>query len=152
MRIRAMSSRDHGELIRLWSSFPGNAITGADSRDEFDAFLTKNGSFCFTACEQDAVVGSVMAGSDGRRGYVYHLAVKTDHQRKGLGGALMRRVEDALSKAGLEKIHLFIFSDNPAVAFYEKSGWHVRNDITVMSRVLGIPGEGRDDDEGSATG
>ncbi len=136
MIIRTMNKRDHEELLRLWSSFPGNAITGADSRDEFEAFLEKNSSFCFTACESDEVVGSVMAGSDGRRGYVYHLAVRADNQRKGLGGALMRRAEDALSKAGLEKIHLFIFSDNPAVSFYEKSGWHVRNDITVMSRVL----------------
>jgi ribosomal protein S18 acetylase RimI-like enzyme len=136
MRIRAMNPSDHGELMRLWSSFPGNAVTGADSQDEFEAFLARNGSFCFSACENDEVVGSVMAGSDGRRGYVYHLAVRSDHQRKGLGGELMRRVEDALSNAGLEKIHLFIFSDNPAVDFYEKSGWHVRNDITVMSRVL----------------
>lgn len=136
MIIRTMNKRDHEELLRLWSSFPGNAITGADSREEFEAFLEKNSSFCFTAFESDEVVGSVMAGSDGRRGYVYHLAVRADNQRKGLGGALMRRAEDALSKAGLEKIHLFIFSDNPAVSFYEKSGWHVRNDITVMSRVL----------------
>jgi len=137
-----MSSSDHGELIRLWSSFPGNAITEADSREGFEAFLARNGSFCFTACEKDEIVGSVMAGSDGRRGYVYHLAVRADHQRKGIGGTLMRRAERALSEAGLEKIHLFIFSDNPAVAFYEKSGWHVRDDITVMSRVLGMPGEG----------
>jgi len=142
MRIRAMSSSDHGELIRLWSSFPGNAITGADSSEGFEAFLTRNGSFCFTACVNDEIVGSVMAGSDGRRGYVYHLAVRADHQRKGIGGTLMRRAERALSEAGLEKIHLFIFSDNPAVAFYEKSGWHVRDYITVMSRVLGMPGEG----------
>jgi len=142
MRVRAMSSSDHGELIRLWSSFPGNAITEADSREGFEAFLARNGSFCFTACEKDEIVGSVMAGSDGRRGYVYHLAVRADHQRKGIGGTLMRRAERALSEAGLEKIHLFIFSDNPAVAFYEKSGWHVRDDITVMSRVLGMPGEG----------
>ena len=136
MFIRAMHGSDHGELVRLWSSFPGNAITGADSREEFEAFLTRNGSFCFTACENDEVVGSVMAGSDGRRGYVYHLAVRADHQRRGLGGDLMHMVEDALFKAGLEKVHLFIYNDNPAVAFYERSGWHVRNDITVMSRVL----------------
>lgn len=136
MMIRAMHGNDHGELVRLWSSFPGNAITGADSREEFEAFLTRNGSFCFTACENDEVVGSVMAGSDGRRGYVYHLAVRADHQLKGIGATLMRMVEDALFKTGLEKVHLFIFTDNPAVAFYERSGWHVRNDITVMSRVL----------------
>jgi len=145
MRVRAMSSSDHGELIRLWSSFPGNAITEADSREGFEAFLARNGSFCFTACEKDEIVGSVMAGSDGRRGYVYHLAVRADHQRKGIGGTLMRTAERALSDSGLEKIHLFIFSDNPAVAFYEKSGWHVRDDITVMSRVLGIKGEGREE-------
>lgn len=136
MIIRSMDRGDHDGLIRLWSSFPGNAVTGADSRHEFEAFLAENGPFCFTACDSGGVVGSVMAGSDGRRGYVYHLAVREDHQRKGLGKELMRRAEDALSRAGLEKIHLFIFNDNPAVAFYEKAGWHVRHDITVMSKVL----------------
>ncbi len=136
MGIRRMRPEDHEPLVKLWSSFPGTAVTGADSPGEFKTFLKRNGSFCFTATDKGGVTGSVMAGSDGRRGYVYHLAVREDHQRRGLGKRLMCRVEEALAKAGLEKIHLFIFSDNPALAFYLKAGWHVRNDITVMSRVL----------------
>lgn len=136
-----MRCTDHDDLVGLWRLFPGNAVTRADSRDEFEAFLAMNGQFCFTACDKSGVAGSVMAGSDGRRGYVYHLAVRADHQRKGLGRELMRRVEDALFKAGLEKVHLFIFNDNPAVSFYERTGWFVRHDITVMSKVLeGPPG------------
>jgi ribosomal protein S18 acetylase RimI-like enzyme len=148
MTIRLMRPGDHGQLVDLWNSSPGNAVTGADSFEEFCSFLARNGEFCFTAEDGTAggtvrIAGSVMAGSDGRRGYVYHLAVREDLRKKGLGAGLMRKVEEALERSGLEKIHLFIYRDNPAVAFYEKSGWHVRHDILVMSRVLGGPGKGR---------
>lgn len=138
-----MRQEDHAALVRLWSSFPGNAVTGADSPSEFAAFLKRNREFCFTACENGQVKGSVMAGSDGRRGYIYHLAVSADHQRKGLGAALMGKAEEALERAGIEKIHLFIYRDNPAVEFYRKTGWNVRTDIAVMSKVLrGDPAQG----------
>jgi len=132
-----MRAEDHQQLLRLWSSFPGNTITGADSDREFRKFLQRNRGFCFTACDGNEVVGSVMAGSDRRRGYIYHLAVCADLQGRGLGSALMKKAEEALAKAGLEKAHLFIYRDNPAVVFYEKAGWHAREDITLMSKALG---------------
>lgn len=141
MEIVPMSLQDHTALVRLWSSFPGNAVTDADSPGGFAAFLERNGEFCFTALVNDEVAGSVMGGSDGRRGYIYHLAVGSRHQEKGIGAALMEKVEGALAGAGIEKAHLFIYSNNPAVEFYRKIGWHVRTDITVMSRMLrGSPG------------
>jgi ribosomal protein S18 acetylase RimI-like enzyme len=148
MTIRFMRPEDHRQLVELWSGSPGNAVTRADSYEEFSEFLARNGEFCFTAVDRagDGILhaaGSVMAGSDGRRGYVYHLAVREDLRGRGLGGRLMRSVEEALKRSGLEKIHLFIYRDNPAVAFYEKMEWHVRHDILVMSRVLEGPGQDR---------
>lgn len=136
MRIRMMRAEDHSPLVSLWSRFPGNTMTDADSVDGFVTFLGMNRRFCFVAWDEGELVGSVMAGTDGRRGYIYHLAVRERLQKTGLGSVLMGKVEDALLKAGLEKIHLFIYRDNPAVAFYEKAGWHVRDDILVMSKVL----------------
>lgn len=80
-----------------------------------------------------------MAGHDGRRGYVYHLAVREDLQGKGFGRDLMERCECSLRASGIEKVHLFIYSDNPAVEFYRAIGWHLREDIEVMSKVLDGP-------------
>jgi N-acetylglutamate synthase len=123
-------------LVGLWRSFPGNTLTGADSPEGFRAFLSRNGDCCHAAVDEGAVVGSVMAGEDSRRGYIYHLAVRLSHQGSGIGRALMEKAEGALRNRGIEKVHLFIYSDNPAIGFYEKLGWHVRKDIEIMSRVL----------------
>lgn len=131
-----MEAEHYESLVKLWSSFPGNCMTGADSFPGFFSFLQINGKFCFSAFSDDSLAGSVMAGHDGRRGYVYHLAVRKDLQGRGFGRSLMERCEKALFDAGLEKIHLFIYSDNTAVEFYRKAGWHLRADIEVMSKVL----------------
>lgn len=136
MKIVSMEPLHYGSLVKLWKSFPGNSVTGADSEKGFLVFLEANGEYCFSAFSGGFLSGSVMAGTDRRRGYVYHLAVRKDLQGRGLGRMLMERCENALRKAGIEKIHLFIYSDNPAVEFYSKAGWHLREDIQVMSKVL----------------
>jgi N-acetylglutamate synthase len=136
MVLRNMKPADYPHLVSLWSGFDGTTMTAADSRDGFEKFLERNSDFCFTAIEGDKVIGSVMAGHDSRRGYIYHLAVDESVQGKGLGSSLMKAAEDALRLAGIEKAHLFIYIDNTAIEFYEKAGWHRRGDITIMSKVL----------------
>lgn len=136
MNIAAMKKSDYEELMILWSGFPGNTMTGADSREDFERFLNRNADYCFSAFENGSLIGSVMAGNDSRRGYIYHLAVDESQQGKGIGNVLMTASENALKDAGIEKAHLFIYSDNTAIEFYEKTGWHRRSDIAVMSKVL----------------
>jgi len=139
-----MRPGDYPFLCSLWSSFPGNTMTAADGPKGFDRFLERNGAHCFVAEGADGkVAGSVMAGHDTRRGYVYHLAVEAAMQRGGTGRALMEAVERSLGEAGIEKIHLFIYADNPARDFYERIGWTWRTDIGVMSKVLKEGSEGR---------
>lgn len=134
--LREMDPDDHSQLVALWNRFPGNTLTGADSASGFRKFLHKNHRYCFVAEFEGNIAGSVMAGNDARRGYIYHLAVDEDLQGSGIGGRLMEASENALRADGVEKAHLFIYNDNPAILFYEKSGWHRRTDITVMSKVL----------------
>ena len=136
MKIVPMEPAHYQWLVKLWSTFSGNTMTGADSIEAFRYFLEGNGLHCFSAFENEVPAGSVMAGHDRRRGYVYHLAVREDLQGSGIGRALMERAEKSLYDAGVEKIHLFIYSDNPAVEFYKRIGWHLRDDIVVLSKVL----------------
>jgi ribosomal protein S18 acetylase RimI-like enzyme len=137
MNIRSMHSSDFAELTALWGSFPGTTTTGADTEEGFGFFLDRNRAHCFVATDRGgAVRGSVMAGNDCRRGYIYHLAVEEGLQKQGTGRLLMEAAENSLRAAGIEKAHLFIYGDNPAVSFYERIGWHRRTDIEVMSRVL----------------
>lgn len=134
--INKMSSADYSDLMNLWSKFPGNTMTGADSMEDFEKFLSRNADYCFTAFKDGNLMGSVMAGHDSRRGYIYHLAVDVSLHGKGTGTDLMNAAEEALRNAGIEKAHLFIYTDNSAIRFYEKTGWHRRSDIAVMSKVL----------------
>jgi N-acetylglutamate synthase len=135
-RIRPMEPGDYEALSDIWRSFAGTTMTRADLEEGFRLFLARNGAHCFT-CENDGrIAGSVMAGHDTRRGYVYHLAVSSGSQSSGLGRALMAAAEKSLADAGIEKIHLFIYTDNPARSFYERLGWEYRTDIAVMSKVL----------------
>jgi len=137
MNILSMQPADYTELAELWRSFPGTTMTGADIEGSFTSFLEKNSAHCFVAREPGGFVsGSVMAGNDGRRGYVYHLAVAEKQQDQGTGRLLMEAVEESLRSVGIEKAHLFIYADNPAISFYERIGWHRRTDIEVMSKVL----------------
>jgi len=136
MRIREMQGSDYDHLVALWQDFSGNTMTGADSKEEFNDFLGRNSAYCFSAFEGERLIGSVMAGNDGRRGYIYHLAVERSFQNRGIARMLMEASEDALRKDGVEKAHLFIYTDNPAIGFYERTGWHRRTDIAVMSKVL----------------
>lgn len=134
--IRKMISADYEGLYCLWKNFPGNTMTGADSPEGFGDFLLNNGDYCFVAVMNDRIVGSVMAGNDSRRGYIYHLAVDESQQGAGTGKKLMDSAEKALRDTGIEKAHLFIYTDNTAIEFYEKTGWHRRSDIAVLSKVL----------------
>lgn len=85
--------------------------------------------------EASDVVGTVMAGYDGHRGWLYTLAVKPSHQRKGVGSALLKEAELRLSQAGCTKANLQIRAGNEAVtAFYRTHGYHVEERISMGKR------------------
>ena len=63
----------------------------------------------FTAWSEGQLIGTVLCGHDGRRGYIHHLMVHPDHRRKGLGQSLVSRCMFALTRIGIQKVHLFVF-------------------------------------------
>ncbi|RPJ12580.1 MAG: GNAT family N-acetyltransferase, partial [Deltaproteobacteria bacterium] len=90
------------------------------------------------------VVGSILAGHDGRRGYIHHLAVHPSCRRLGLGRALVAQATCALLSAEIQKAHMFIFNSNTeGIAFWESVGWSPRSDIGVISKTI-QPGTGGD--------
>jgi ribosomal protein S18 acetylase RimI-like enzyme len=113
---------------------------GLSSADEFsaiDLFLNKNPDTCFVAVDDGKIIGTVLGGSDGRRGYLYHLAVQKTYQKIGLGKELSEKCLSALSSKGIKKCHIFVISSNiEGYRFWEKMGWLLRKDILVMSKDL----------------
>ncbi len=133
-RLRPMQAEDYDAVLALWQSSSGMTLRQCDSRQAITEYLHRNPQLSQVLWHDDELVGAVLVGTDGRRGYLQHLAVATRWQRQGLGKQLLAASITALQSAGIDKTHLFIHSDNAtALAFYRHLGWQERTDIRVCS-------------------
>jgi ribosomal protein S18 acetylase RimI-like enzyme len=86
----------------------------------------------FVAVDGETIVGTIMCGYDGHRGWIYALAVAPSHRRQGIGSRLMARAEQALGQRGCVKINLQILEDNKSVAaFYSSLGYSVEKRVSM---------------------
>jgi len=132
-----MNVADYDSALHLWKSLPGMGLSGADERSEIEKFLRKNSETCWVAEKDNRLVGTILGGSDGRRGYIYHLAVQSGLQKIGIGKQLLARCLDAFKKAGIQKCHLLVYHDNTTgIDFWEHAGWVLRKDVLIMSKKL----------------
>ena len=123
--------------MSLWQESEGVGLSASDQPDQIGRFLDRNPGFSFVALANGSVVGALLCGHDGRRGYIHHLAVRPEYQRLGFGRQLVDRSLRRLSQAGILKCHLFIFSDNvTASAFWDRLGWTRRSELAIMSKVI----------------
>lgn len=138
MELRHMLAADYGAVYQLWLSCAGMGLNDLDdSQEGIESFLRRNPSTCFVAVRQDRIVGTILAGNDGRRGYIYHTAVHPAYRGQGIGRALVRQVLDALSACGIHKAALVVFARNqPGNLFWEKLGFTVREDIIYRDLAL----------------
>lgn len=128
--------QDWSAAVALWSA-AGMTIGGAESRDGVAAFLARNPGLSVVARAGGAVVGTVLAGWDGRRGYLHHVAVHPVERRRGLGRALAHASLERLRALGVERVHLFVQRDNAAaLAFWQSLGWVERDELRMMSVFL----------------
>ncbi len=124
-------------VMALWERVEGVGLhDDTDSRDGIRAYLERNPGMSFVAVRAGVVVGAVLSGNDGRRGYIHHLAVASECRRQGIGRRLIDSCLEAQRAAGISKCHVFVYCDNKdGIAFWESHGWHRRSaEITVMSR------------------
>jgi ribosomal protein S18 acetylase RimI-like enzyme len=127
------------EALRFWQATDHIGLSSADSPDALGSFLARNPGLSFCALHSNRLVGTILCGTDGRRGYIYHLAVTDDHRRTGLGKRLVSRSLEALARAGIPKCHAFVFDDNPyGELFWDATGWQRRDDLRVYSKL--VPG------------
>mgnify|MGYP006265934245 CR=1 FL=1 len=148
-RIVELRPESYGEVRRLWEETPGVQLArpdhpdGADSPDGIRRFLQRNPGLSFLAVSSgesagSRVLGAVLAGSDGRRGYLHHLAVAAEHRRRGIGAALVAAATAALRSQGIEKCHLFALADKDlGGSFWRNRGWQRRDDLHMYSLQLG---------------
>ena len=143
--IRAMSLADYDHVINLWRQTAGIGLSEADSRENIAFFLARNPGHSQVAVNLSGIVGAVLCGHDGRRGYLHHLAVAAPCRRQGVGRSLTAAALQTLTAAGIAKCHLFVFRDNrEGIAYWTGNGWQLREDIFVASyQMLDSSAEGR---------
>jgi N-acetylglutamate synthase len=136
MKLRTMTAADHAAVFLLLQSTPGVVVRQADGFEATARYLQRNPGLSFVAEDEARVIGCLMAGHDGRRGYLHHLLVQPDYRRRGIATALVKSCLAALAAQGMTKIHLDILVGNhDAAAFWESLGWHRRSDIERYSFV-----------------
>ena len=108
-----------------------------DSREGIAKYLARNPATCFVAEKDGVIVGVILSGHDGRRGFIYHMAVAQSEQRKGIGTALVNAAISALEHEGVTRVILFVFVNNEAGnAFWEKMGFIVRDDLVYRNKII----------------
>jgi ribosomal protein S18 acetylase RimI-like enzyme len=133
-----MTIEDYDKVYALWMSCKNMGFNNIDdSREGIEKFLRRNPSTNFVAEEEGRIVGIVLTGNDGRRGYVYHMAVAEDQRGKKIGSRLLTLALDALKAEGIAKVALLVFKRNEiGNAFWESQGFKVREDVAYRNREL----------------
>ena len=136
--LRPMTLSDYDALHALWLATPCMGLnTTDDSREGIARYLERNPRTCFVAAQDGQLIGAIMAGHDGRRGYIYHTCVRADKQGEGIGRALVEAALDALQAEGIHKVALVVFDRNEkGNAFWEKLGFTAREDLVYRNRSL----------------
>lgn len=138
INIRPMTIADYDGIYDLWINTPGMGLnTCDDSREGIEKYLKRNPSTCFLAERGKQIIGVIMAGHDGRRGFIYHTAVAQAYQNQGLGKRLLDTAMEALKEEGINKVALVVFEKNESGnVFWEKMGFTKRKDLVYRNKSI----------------
>lgn len=131
MEIEAFKSSDYQEADALWRQTKGMGFHPVDDTKEgIERFLKRNATTSFLAKDNGVLVGTIMAGHDGRRGFIYHLTVTHEYRNLGIASALVEKALDALKKEKVSKVALVAFKDNElGNDFWQTKGFNLREDL-----------------------
>lgn len=136
--IRAMVTDDYDALFDLWIHTEGMGLRSLDdSREGIAAFLRRNPTTNFVAAEDGRLIGAILCGNDGRRGYIYHTVVRSDCRGKGIGTALTEAAVAALQREGITRVCLNVLETNEAgKRFWQNRGWEKKDFLGFYSKPI----------------
>ena len=125
---------DYAAALALWQRCEGIGIGAGDTREGIAQFLARNPGLSLVAEAPGQIIGTALSGHDGRRGFIYHLAVDSAHRQKGLGRRLVEACLEQLRARGLPKTHIVVYANNhQGQEFWLKLGWMKRDNLLIMS-------------------
>jgi ribosomal protein S18 acetylase RimI-like enzyme len=137
--LRPMVDEDIPAALVLWQGLAGIGLRDADSPDAIAKYLRRNPGCSFVALtDTGELAGVALAGHDGRRGYLHHVAVAEAFRKQGLGRELVEHCAAALKVEGIEKINFWVKADNAAgLAFWNRLGARERLELVIVSLITG---------------
>lgn len=138
MDIRKMKIEDYDNVYKLWSSTAGMGMRSLDdSYEGILKFLLRNPETNFVVEDNGTIIGVILSGHDGRRGYIYHMAVDEPYRNKGIGRLLLSSALEALRNEGINKVALLVLDSNEiGNRFWERVGFTRRNDIVYRNKSI----------------
>ena len=135
MEIRLLMLEDYDKVYQLWTSIKGMGMRSLDdSVDGIGKFLKRNPTTNFITQVEEKIVGVILCGHDGRRGYIYHTAVNSDYRGNGIGKKLVNAAIEALRKEKINKVALVVFDSNDlGNAFWQSLGFDKRSDLVYRN-------------------
>lgn len=123
--IRPMLEEDYDAVRALWLTIRGFGIRALDdSREDVVRFIRRNPTTSVVAEADGQIVGSILCGSDGRQGALYHVCVAKAHRRRGIGTRMVGHCMEKLRQMGINKVGLIAFASNDTGnAFWRQIGW-----------------------------
>jgi len=133
VETREFLIEDHEAAVELWKRVEGLDVAEGDDRETIRRFLGQNRGLSRVATDGPIIVGAALCGHDGRRGYIYHLAVDPNYQGRGLGKRLVAECLGGLRRAGLERANILVAKDNPrGREFWRRTGWEDLDGAAAM--------------------
>ena len=132
--IRPMTIDDYDEIFAMWQITTKRALSSADSRESIAFYLERNPGMSQVAIIDGKIVGTVLCGHDGRRGFVHHMAVLPEFRRHKIGKKMAEKGLEAIACDGIEKTHIFCYTDNTTgQSFWRSLGFKRRDDLYTFS-------------------
>lgn len=136
--IRVMVPEDCDGIAEVWKNHEGTNPVD-DSREGLEKYLRRNPTTSFVAVDNGTMIGTILAGHDGRRGLFHHVSVLPEYQKQGVGRMLVENAAEALRREGINKVLLVVFTHNDnANAFWEHMGFTVREDLYYRNKYINI--------------
>lgn len=136
--IRKMSIEDYEAVYALWANTPNMGLRNLDdSKEGIALFLKRNPETCFVAFNGENVIGVIICGHDGRRGYIYHTVVHPNYRKQGIGTALINAAIAALQNEGITRVCLNVMESNEeGKRFWTNRGWEKKNFLEFYSKSI----------------
>lgn len=128
--LHPLQASDYPRLVELWQAAGWIDVRQTDTAQVYARFLDRNPTGNYGAYAGTRLVGAVLAGHDGWRGYLYHMAVASEHRGRDIGAQLVKAALAALQREGIAKVHCLVKRDNLiAQQFWEACGFELRDEL-----------------------